>query len=144
MQYEIFDGDKGYLGRDTGSLTYRTANGVKSNEVIMCRATANWSGQRAYGAKCAKWIVVSVFAAAALMLLSGCATVQSAKNNLTEDMEIVANRIHVDVQEVINHPERLPQAIDYLCDDAKMITADKCVQLKAVIHLRAILTGQQQ
>lgn len=82
--------------------------------------------------------------ALALVLLNGCATVQSVKNNLTEDMEIVANRIHIDVQEVINHPERWPQAIDYLCDDAKMITADKCVQLKAVIHLRAILTGQQQ
>lgn len=75
-------------------------------------------------------------------LLSGCATTKVISNS-SEDISLILDRVHLDAQQVIAHPERWAPAVDSLCSDG-MITADQCVRLKAILKARAILVGEQQ
>lgn len=76
-----------------------------------------------------------------LLMLGGCATTK-AVSNVSEDIGLILDRVHLDAQEVIAHPERWYPAVDSLCKDG-MITADQCVRLRAILKARAILVGQQ-
>lgn len=72
------------------------------------------------------------------LMLNGCATTTKVASNVSEDIGLVLDRVHLDVQQVINHPERWAPAVDSLCKDG-MITADQCVRLKAILRARTIL-----
>lgn len=89
------------------------------------------------------WLFL-VFMAALLLsgwLLSGCAT-QKVLTNTSEDIQLILDRVHLDAQEVINHPERWAPAVDSLCHDG-MITKDQCVRIQAILRARSILVGPQ-
>lgn len=75
--------------------------------------------------------------------LIGCSTARTINQNVEEDIQVVLSRVHIDVQEFINHPERWSKVVDSLCEDG-MILAKDCVQLKALFKARDIALGLRE
>jgi uncharacterized protein YcfL len=74
-----------------------------------------------------------------LFTLTGCAATKLA-HNASDDLSLLIDQLHLDVQQAIQHPERWEAAINYLCDEAHMLRADQCIQAKALIRVKMILT----
>lgn len=111
------------------------------DELVQGRFDASDHSVVERGAEAWLLLLVLVIFVVCGLFLSGCATTKAA-SNVSEDIQLVLDRVHLDAQEVIAHPERWAPAVDSLCHDG-MITADQCVRIQAILRARAILIGPQ-
>ena len=83
-------------------------------------------------------VLAAIVLAAAVIFLFGCATVKTAYN-ISDDLSLILDQVHSDIQAAIQDPTRMEAVVVYLCDDARMLRADECARLKAAAHIRVMM-----
>jgi hypothetical protein len=99
-----------------------------------------WPAPRAHSLRW--WLGCMIVAAALAVLLSlgGCASVKAVRN-LSDDLDLIMDQVHADIQRAITQPAVMESVVNYLCDEARMLRADECAKLKAAVHVRVLINA---